>query len=93
MIKKFISVILVASIICFCFSLPASAQMNASEYIAITYAGLGQGTSSGQLRVNYSITGTKTMDTIGVSKIQVYKSNGTLYQTIYGTVGKRHYSN
>ena len=87
MIKKFISVILVASIICLCFSLPASAQMNASEYIAITYAGLGQGTSSGQLRVNYSITGTKTMDTIGVSKIQVYKSNGTLYQTIYGTVG------
>ena len=87
MIKRTVSFILVIAALCSCFSLPASAQMDSSEYIALTFATLSQGNSSGKLVVDYSITGTSTMDTIGVSKIKVYKSNGSWYKTIYGTVG------
>ena len=87
MIKRYIAFILIIAIFCMHLSLPASAQMDSSEYIAMTYASLSQGNSSGKLVVDYSITGTSTMDTIGVSKIKVYKSNGSWYKTIYGTVG------
>ena len=87
MTKRYIAFILIISIFCMHLSLPASAQMDSSEYIAMTYASLSQGNSSGKLIVDYSITGTSKMDTIGVSKIKVYRSNGSWYQTIYGTVG------
>lgn len=86
MIKKLSSVLLVVTLVFLCFSIPAFAQMDASDYIAATSASLSQGFVSGQLRVNYSITGTSTMDTIGVSKIEVYYSNGTKYKTIWGTI-------
>ena len=86
MIKKVTAIILAFSFFCLCFSMPALAQMDASDYITATSANLSQGYVSGQLRVNYSITGTSTMDTIGVSKIEVYYSSGTKYTTIWGTI-------
>ena len=86
MIKKTMAIILATSFICLCFSMPALAQMDASDYIAATSAELNQGNVSGQLRVSYSITATSSMDTIGVSRIEVYYSNGTKYTTIWGTI-------
>ena len=85
MIKKISAIILVTSIIFLCISMPVLAQMEASDYIVSSSASLSQGYDSGRLRVNYSITGKSTMDTIGVSKIEVYYSSGTKYTTIWGS--------
>lgn len=63
-----------------------SASTQASDYISWYSVGLSQGSSNGQLTLSYNIVGTGTMDTIGVSKIVVYKADGTKYRTIYGTV-------
>lgn len=77
-----LAILIVASI----FSLPASASILESDYINSYTTGLNQGTSNGQLKLNYTLVGTGTMDKIGISKIVVYKSDGTWYRTIYGTV-------
>ncbi len=77
---------LVLSLIIGVSSISASAEIQASDYINSYSIGLSQGTSNGQLKLSYSIVGTGIMDTIGVSKIEVYKSSGTKYSTIQGTV-------
>lgn len=68
------------------FPISISASTQASDYISWYSVGLSQGSSNGQLTLSYNIVGTGTMDTIGVSKIVVYKADGTKYRTIYGTV-------
>ena len=85
MIKRFSAIILLVSLMCLIFSAPTLAQENSSDYISWTSASLSQGFASGQLRVNYSITGTSSMDTIGVSKIEIYYSSGKKYTTIWGS--------
>ena len=82
---RLISIILISTFLFGVFAFPASAAMNSSAYIWITSASLSQGSSAGKISVNYSITGMGKMDTIGVSMIEVYKTNGTKYRTIYGS--------
>lgn len=82
MIALFLVIVLSVGVL----SYPAFAATQASDYIISYSVGLSQGTSNGQLKLRYSIIGPGNMDTIGVSKIVVYKSNGTKYRTIYGTV-------
>ena len=83
-ISRIISLLL-ASVLLIGIAFPAEAAIQSSAYIWITSASLSQGSSAGKISVNYSITGMGRMDTIGVSMIVVYKSNGTKYRTIYGS--------
>lgn len=82
---RFVSIILISIVLFGAVAFPASAAINSSAYIWITSASLSQGSSSGKISVDYSISGMGKMDTIGVSMIEVYKTNGTKYRTIYGS--------
>jgi hypothetical protein len=79
------AVLLVLALSFSVFSITTYAGINSSAYIYMTGASVTQGSSAGKINVHYSITGMGMMDIIGVLCIEVYKSNGTLYTTIYGT--------
>lgn len=82
--RVFRKLIICAMIICI-IATSVYGTINSSAYIMSTSASATQGSSTGQIKVHYSITGTTTMTTLGASKIEVYKSNGTLYKTITGS--------
>ena len=84
--KRTFAVCLALLLVIGLLSFPASANTFASDYIISYSTGLSQGSSNGQLKLSYSIIGTGIMDTIGITKIVVYKYDGTRYRTIYGTV-------
>ena len=83
---KTVAIILSLALSISLFPAAVFADNLSSPYIFMTSASLSQGSSAGKICVNYSITGMGRMDSIGVSSIAVYKSNGTLYTTIYGSV-------
>lgn len=85
--RRAISVFLILFLICSVFSTPAFAeQTRASAYIDSTFAYLSTGASSGQIKLSYAVYSAAGLaDTIGISKIQVYRANGTLYKTINGS--------
>lgn len=63
---------------------PGTASPQSSEYFAVYSVTLSQG-SRGHIELDYLVASySGQMYAIGVSKIQVYKTNGTLYQTIAG---------
>lgn len=81
--KRLVSILLVVVILVTLFSFGVSAR--ASYYFSSYYASLSQGVT-GKIDLSYSVVSCAgTMNTIGVSRIWVYKSNGTLYKTIYGS--------
>lgn len=82
---RLVSIILISTFFLGAAAFPVSASINSSAYIWITSASLSQGSSAGKICVDYSITGMGRMDTIGVLMIEVYKTNGTKYKTIYGS--------
>ncbi|WP_195279781.1 hypothetical protein [Clostridium sp. J1101437_171009_A5] len=57
-----------------------------SPCIAGYNASLKVGTGKGAVKISYTVTSSKPAKTIGVSKIEIYKSDGTKEATITGTV-------
>lgn len=84
--RKVIALCFIALLVVGMFPISAFAAIQESEYINSYSVGLSQGSSNGQLKLSYNIIGTGTMDTIGITKIVVYKSNGAKYKTIYGSL-------
>lgn len=80
--RRIVSIILIIVILAAMLSLGVSAR--ASYYFSSYSATLRQGVT-GKINLNYAVVSCAgTMNTIGVSKIWVYKSDGTLYKTING---------
>lgn len=48
-------------------------------------ANMRPGKVSGELRISYNINATSAADEVGVSMIELYKSDGSYVDTIYGT--------
>lgn len=65
----------------------ASANTKASDYLSSYSASLFTGDSSGQLRLDFNVSGKANVTTIGVSQIDLYKEDGTFVKTIVGTQG------
>lgn len=64
----------------------SAAEARESSYLTSYMVSLAKGLGSGQLDVVYQVKSVKlNLTGIGVSKIQIYTSSGTLYRTIYGT--------
>lgn len=57
----------------------------ASNYINSYTAYVEAGSTSGSLKVQFSITATGKMTSLGASKIQIYNSSGTCVKTFYAT--------
>lgn len=83
--KRMATIFLVLALLLSQMACPVTAATNSSAYIAVVSIGLYEGDNVGEVELNYSITGMGVMSTIGIFKIEVYKSNGTKYDTIYGS--------
>ena len=84
--KKSILIILIVVLLLSLLSGSVSAQTRSSYYFNSYSASLRQGSTSGIISLNYNVISCAgIMNSIGVSKIQVYKSTGSLYKTIYGS--------
>ena len=84
--KRFFSVLIIVFLLTG-IVLPATAVENRSSYyVKSYYAYLTQGNKRGEIVLNYNVRGTQLNATIiGVRKIEVYTTNGSLYRTIFGT--------
>lgn len=86
--KKKILVVTLVLCLLMGFSVTAWAvEPRASAYLDCYDIDLYSGTDSGELDLEYMILSTKVgLTEIGISKIQLYKTDGTLYRTIYDTI-------
>lgn len=57
----------------------------ASNYISSYSAYVEAGSTTGSLKVQFNITATGKMTSLGASKIQIYNSSGTCVKTFYST--------
>lgn len=64
---------------------PEPDDINASNYLTAYGAYLYSDGTHGKLKLSYEVYATNYMSSVGVYKIEVRKSNGTLYQTIWGS--------
>ena len=80
-IAIFLVILLVVALTC-CF---AVASTNASDYLA-EYGAALIATEKGKYDIFYDLTATNTSDSLGVSQIKIYKSDGTYIATIKGTI-------
>lgn len=95
-IRHLISFILIVCILCTAV-VPAFADDDynddistyASLYISSTKAYVEAGSTTGSLKVQFNITGTGKMTSLGAKKIQIYDANGTCVKTFnsYDTSG------
>lgn len=71
---------------CFCgAALAATLSPRASLTLSSYEVMLKAGSKSGEIRINYDVTASKLADSLGVSSIEIYKSNGSYVTTITGS--------
>ena len=87
MIKRILTFFLVLAILCVALPVQAfAAQERASDYIASSHAFLSQGNNQDEIDLRYTVqSGVGSAGRIGISKIQVYRANGSLYKMIFGS--------
>lgn len=77
--------IIIALLVSCCQLVSASnIQPRASEYLSRYTVALGPGDETGEVKLAFSVTATDTMSQVGISKVEIYKSNGSYVTTIYG---------
>ena len=77
--------IVVALLISCCQLVNASGiEPYASKYLSQYTIALGPGDGKGEVKLGFSINATDTMTQVGISKVEIYKSNGSYVTTIYG---------
>lgn len=63
----------------------ASATITASDYLAQYGTALFASKTKGYYDIYFDVTATDTSDSLGVSQVKIYKSDGTYITTIKGT--------
>ncbi len=81
--SSFLACIMILS--CCGSALATDTEPYASLSLASTHATASTGQNSGEVRINFSATASKSASLIGASIITIYKSNGTYVTTIYGS--------
>ena len=92
--KRFFSLlscVLLISMLC-CVNVNAEITRS-SEYIRSCRGSLESGSSRGKIDLSFTITATKSMTSLGISQVDVYKSDGTFVKTIYGSTSNGLLSN
>lgn len=77
-------VVITLLISCCQLAIASDIQPYASEYLSAYTVALGAGDNSGEVKLGYSIMATDQMTQLGISKVEIYKSNGSYVTTIYG---------
>lgn len=88
-LRRIITSILALTMAVTCFIGVASAANTVEPQSSVTLGAysvtMKAGSNSGELRINYTVNANSTANSVGVSLIKIYKSNGTLVATITGT--------
>ena len=79
--KKYVFLALAAIIILSCISAGARASEYLSSYGAYASAG-----DTGEITIDFEVTGNQISHRIGVSKITLYRDNGRMVEAITGSV-------
>ena len=69
----------------FCGSTASASSLRASPTLHSYNAIATQSSSTGKIVITYDVTANTIADSIGVSNIKIYKSNGSYVTTIYAT--------
>ena len=86
--KRIFSLVLTFAMVLACscsmalaINVDTKASLTLSDYEIVLKAG----SRDGEIRINYDVTSSKAADSVGVSSIDIYKSNGSFVTTITGT--------
>lgn len=66
-------------------ALAADVDIQSSNTLSSYKGILSSGASSGKINLTFSVSARSTADSVGISKIKIYKSNGNYVTTIIGT--------
>lgn len=83
--KKFSAVVLCVALFCTLLCTAVSASTQSSDFFRRYEGTLYEGNSCGTLQVTLNANTYDSVNSLGVSQIRVYKSNGTYVKTITGT--------
>lgn len=83
--KQIISILLVILIVLLMTLGIAGASTQASDYLTQYTATLVPGDTTGRYYIYFDVLATKTSDSLGVSEIVIYRSDGTYITTISGS--------
>ncbi len=83
--KKFFSFIALMVAFMMCVGSALAIENRASTTINSYNINLLAGKTSGEIRLSYDVRANKIADSLGLSSIEIYSSNGTLVETITGT--------
>lgn len=98
--KALLSILAIAFVFNVCFSY-ANALTKASEYIRSAQVEIFSGSGRGELDIEFSVRAATNTTKLGVSRIEIYESNGDYVTAVRGSVangllsdeGGRYYSN
>ena len=84
--KRLLSIIATLALFVACcpIAYASDIQPRASEYLSQYTIALTEGDSAGEIKVIYSIIPTRKATVAGLSKIEIYKENGSYVTTIFG---------
>jgi hypothetical protein len=83
--KRSISIAFCAILLISLFCGPAKAATYSSEYLRYYNASLSTGKYSGELSLNFDAYARDSMTSIGVSRIDVYSSDGSFVKSVNGS--------
>lgn len=74
----------IACVFSMCIGATFAQEARASTTISVYSASASQGSGSGKIKINFDIQANSTANSLGVSSIEIYKSDGTYVTTING---------
>lgn len=83
--RKLILALLVPIVLLCTGKIQAHAQTRASQYINNYVVSAAQGSNRGEVNIDFSIQANTVVSKIGALKIEIYRSNGGLVTTLYGS--------
>lgn len=84
-VRREIAILLTISLVFALACSFASANTEASDYLAEYGAALVAREESGRYDIYYDVTAVKRSDSLGVSQVKIYRSDGTYITTIFGS--------
>lgn len=69
----------------FCINYAFAFENRASKTLTSYGVTLAAGKTSGEIRISYDVCASKIADSVGISTLEIYKSNGIRVSTITGT--------
>lgn len=83
--KRTVTLLLAIFLLFSCWGMEADAAVYSSNYFS-SYGGFATSLGSGKVAFTGTITAVHTMNRLGVTRILIYKSDGTYVKTVYGSI-------